>query len=39
MRLPQSLTMPEQTEVAGPFRFHSEYDQAYWSETLRPPGP
>lgn len=25
--------MPEQLEVAGPFRFHSEYDQAYWSET------
>lgn len=30
--------MPEQIEVAGPFVFHSEYDQAYWDDAYDPKG-
>lgn len=30
-------SMPEQLDVAGPFVFHSEYDQAYWSEDTYDP--
>lgn len=29
--------VPESTETAGPFRFHSEYDQAYWGDEQSDP--
>lgn len=28
----------ENIDVAGPFRFHSEYDQAYWDDQYKPEG-
>ena len=31
-------TMPEEITVAGPFVFHSEYDQAYWDDAYDPKG-